>query len=141
MRVFAGLLLAVLITASLPGHGDLAVTLDLRPATRACAVLGTATIVSYGAGASREIVYRFVHSDGSVGPIGQLAFNGDGAVAQSVTDEWKPIGPAPWMALEIVAPKRIRSASVPTPAPARCARRLLAAVAHRGGTLAPATHR
>ncbi|MEO7038918.1 MAG: hypothetical protein ABI186_02685 [Candidatus Elarobacter sp.] len=138
MRVFAGLLLAVLIAASLPGHGDLAVTLDLRPAARACAVLGTATIVSYG-GASRKVAYRFVHSDGSVAPIGQLAFEGDGAVAQSVTDEWKPIGPAPWMALEIVSPKRIRSASVPVPAP--CARRLLATTPHRGGAFAPPPRR
>lgn len=121
MRVFAGLLLAVLITASLYGRGDFAVTLDLRPAARACSVVGTATIVSYGGSASREVTYRFVHSDGSTAPSGRLSFDGDGAVAQSVTDEWKPTGQAPWMALEIISPKPLRSASVP--APARCSRR------------------
>ena len=123
MRVFAGLLLAVLVTASLPGHGDLAVTLDLRPAAHACTVIGTATIVSYGSSGPREIGYRFVHSDGSAGPSGRLAFAGEGALAQSVTDEWSPRGRAPWMALEIVAPKHVRSAQVA--AASRCARNLV----------------
>lgn len=123
MRVFAGLLLAALVTASLPGHGDLAVTLDLRPAAHACTVVGTATIVSYGGSGSREVGYRFVHSDGTTGPSGRLAFAGDGALAQSVSDEWTPRGRAPWMALEIVAPKRVRSPQVAAASP--CARRLL----------------
>jgi len=121
MRVLAGLLLAVLVTASLPGHGDLAVTLALRPA-HACTVIGTAAIVSYGGSVSREVGYRFVHSDGSAGPSGRLAFAGHGALAQSVSDEWTPRGRAPWMALEIVTPKRVRSPQV---AASPCARRLL----------------
>jgi len=126
MRVLAGAFLAMIATGpDLPGSAaGIAMTLDARPAAR-CAVVTTATIVAYDASAQASISYRFVRSDGSVSPTGRLAFAGDGAVAQSVRDTWTPHGTAPWIALEVTSPQRIRS---PHHAVAqRCPRRLLAA--------------
>jgi hypothetical protein len=126
MRVLAGALLAVLATGpDLHGSGSLAVTLNAHPAPGRCTVVSTATIVAYDATAPHDVAYRFVRSDGTVSRPGRLAVAGDGAVAQSVRDEWTPRGPAPWIALEITAPQRIRSnrAAVTT----RCARGVLAA--------------
>jgi hypothetical protein len=126
MRVLAGAFLAMLATGpNLPGPGaGIAMTLDARPAAR-CAVITTATIVAYDASAQPSIAYRFVRSDGTVSPTGHLAFAGDGAVAQSVRDTWTPHGTAPWIALEVTSPQRIRS---PHHAVAqRCPRPLLAA--------------
>ena len=126
MRVLAGAFLAMLATGpTLPGPGGgIGMTLDARPAAR-CAVTTTATIVAYDATAQPSLAYRFVRSDGSVSPTGHLAYAGDGAVAQSVRDTWTPHGAAPWIALEVTAPQRMRS---PRHAVAqRCPRRLLAA--------------
>jgi hypothetical protein len=126
MRVVAGAFLAMLATGpTLPGPAaGIAVTLDAHPAAR-CAVTTTATIVAYDATAQRNVTYRFVHSDGTMSPAGHLAYAGSGAIAQSVRDTWTPHGAAPWIALEVTAPQRIRS---PRHALAqRCPRRLLAA--------------
>ncbi len=110
MRVFAGALLAVLAAGpDLSGTGNLAVTLDARPLAGSCAVVSTATIVAYDARAQHDVAYRFVHSDGTVSRTGTLSVAGDGAVAQAVRETWTPHGAAPWVALEIVAPERIRS--------------------------------
>jgi hypothetical protein len=110
MRVFAGALLAVLAAGpNLSEAANLAVTLDARPLAGSCAVVSTATIVAYDARTPHDVAYRFVRSDGSVSRTGKLAVAGDGAVAQSVRDTWIPHGTAPWVALEIVAPERIRS--------------------------------
>jgi hypothetical protein len=126
MRVFAGALLAVLATGpGLPGGGDVAVTVAVKPAAYACAVVSTGTIVAYDAQAPREVRYRFVRSDGSVSKTGRLTFSGDGAVAQSVRDQWSPHGASPWVALEIVAPEHVRSQRVAVTA--RCANGVLAA--------------
>ncbi|HEV3086384.1 MAG TPA: hypothetical protein VGX96_04085 [Candidatus Elarobacter sp.] len=121
MRVFAGALLAVLAAGpDLSGAGNLAVTLDARPLAGSCAVVSTATIVAYDARVPHDIAYRFIRSDGSVSRTGKLSVAGDGAVAQSVRDTWKPRGTAPWVALEITAPERIRSPK--RTVSARCAR-------------------
>jgi hypothetical protein len=110
MRVFAGALLAVITTGpQLAASGNLAVTLNAQPQPRSCAVVSIATIVAYDAPRSRDVAYRFVRSDGTVSRTERLAFAGDGAVAQSVRDRWTPHGAAPWIALEIVAPERLRS--------------------------------
>ncbi len=125
MRVFAGALLAVLATGpGLPGHGGLAMTLAAHPVNSSCAVTSTATIVAYDASAPHDVAYRFRRSDGSVSPIGRVSFGGDGAVAQSVSDTWTPRGKAPWVALEIVAPDRLRSQRLRVAS--RCAGRVLA---------------
>ena len=125
MRVFAGALLALLATGpNLPGSGGLAVTMAARPLSGSCAVASTATITAYDASAPREIAYRFVRSDGTVSPTGHLAFAGDGVVAQSVADTWKPHGAAPWTELEIVAPHHVRSERIAVSS--RCARRVAA---------------
>ena len=126
MRVLAGAFLAMLATGpTLPGPaGGIGMTLDAHPSAR-CGVITTATIVAYDTTAQRDVSYRFVRSDGSVSPAGRLTFAGDGAVAQSVRDTWTPHGTAPWIALEVTSPQRIRS---PRHAVAqRCPRRLLAA--------------
>ena len=128
MRVFAGALLAVLATGPVQGHGELAVTLAAHTSTHACAVLTTATIVAYEATTARDVRYHFIRSDGTLSPTGRLALSGDGAVAQSVTDEWTPHGSAPWIALEIIAPEHVRSHRVPVTA--RCSRRVLAETTH-----------
>ena len=126
MRVLAGALLAALATGPAPSAaGDLVVTLDAHPLARSCAVLSSATITAYDARAARVVSYRFVRSDGSVSRTGRLAFSGEGAVAQSVTDEWTPRGAAPWVALEVVAPERLRSPRVRVTA--RCSRGVVAA--------------
>jgi hypothetical protein len=126
MRVVVGAFLAMLATGpTLPGPGaGLAVTLDAHPAAR-CAVTATATIVAYDATVQRSVAYRFVRSDGTVSPTGHLTFAGDGAVAQSVRDTWTPHGTSPWIALEVTAPQRTRSAHHAVAQ--RCPRRLLAA--------------
>ena len=125
MRVLAGALLAVLATGpDLHGSGSLAVTLDAHAPARSCMVASTATIVAYDATAQRDVSYRFVRSDGTVSRTGHLAFAGSGAVAQSVRDEWKPHGRAPWVALEITAPERMRSNRVAVVA--RCPRPIVA---------------
>ena len=126
MRVLAGAFLAMIAAGpTLPGPGGgIGMTLDAHPAAR-CTVITTATIVAYDTTAQRDIAYRFVRSDGTVSPTGHLAYAGDGAVAQSVRDTWTPHGTAPWIALEITSPQRIRS---PRHAVAqRCPRPLLAA--------------
>ena len=125
MRVFAGALLAVLATGPVPGHGDLAVTLAAHASVRPCAVLTTATIVAYEAAAVRDVRYHFVRSDGTLSRTGRLALAGDGAVAQSVTDEWTPHGASPWVVLEIVAPEHVRSHRIAV-APRCSSRRILA---------------
>jgi hypothetical protein len=126
MRVLAGTLLALMTTGpQLAASGNLAVTLNAQPQPRSCAVLSTATIVAYDALRSREVVYRFLRSDGSVSRTERLAFAGDGAVAQSVRDRWAPRGAAPWVALEIVAPEHVRSQRIPVAQ--RCSRGQLAA--------------
>jgi hypothetical protein len=126
MRVLAGALLAMLATGpDALGSGTLAVTLDAHPLAGSCAVISRATIVAYDAHTRRVVSYRFVRSDGSSSPVGRIAFSGDGAVAQSVGDRWTPHGTAPWVALEILAPERMRSPRAA--APARCAERDLAA--------------
>ncbi|GEM_PF-1745143 len=125
MRVFAGALLAVLAAGpNLPGSGGLAVTMTAHPLAHGCAVASTATITAYDAAAPREVAYRFVRSDGSVSRTGYLAFSGDGAVAQSVRDQWKPHGVAPWVSLEIVAPEHVRSQRIAVVS--RCPRPLVA---------------
>ncbi|HYZ16652.1 MAG TPA: hypothetical protein VE591_09635, partial [Candidatus Acidoferrum sp.] len=53
--------------------------------------------------------------------VGRLALAGDGAVAQSVRDAWTPRGATPWVALEIVAPRRIRTQRLALTPPPRCA--------------------
>ncbi len=126
MRVVTGAFLAVLAAGpTLPGPATgLAVTLDAHPGAR-CTMIATATIVAYDAIAQRSVSYRFVRSDGTVSPVGRLAFSGEGAVAQSVRDTWTPRGTSPWVALEVTSPQRIR---YPRHAVAqRCTRRLLAA--------------
>lgn len=126
MRVLAGAFLAMLATGpTLPGPAaGIAMTLDAHPSAR-CAITTTATIVAYDATAQPNLSYRFVRSDGTVSQTGRLAFTGSGAVAQSVRDTWTPHGTAPWIALEVIAPQRVRS---PHHAVAqRCPRRLLAA--------------
>jgi hypothetical protein len=121
MRVFAGALLAVLAAGpNLSEAGNLAVTLDARPLAGSCAVVSTATIVAYDARIPHDVAYRFVRSDGTVSRTGKLAVAGDGAVAQSVRDTWTPRGTAPWVALEILAPERLRSPRHAVAA--RCAR-------------------
>lgn len=125
MRVFAGALLAVLATGpNLPGSAGLAVTMAARPLSGSCGVTTTATITAYDANAPREVAYRFVRSDGSVSATGRLAFGGDGVVAQSVADTWKPHGTAPWTQLEIVAPRHVRSERIAVTS--RCPRRVAA---------------
>jgi hypothetical protein len=110
MRVFASALLAVLATGpGVSAQNGLAVTLAAHPVTRSCDVASTATIVAYDANVPHDVAYRFVRSDGSTSPVGRVSFAGDGAVAQSVRDTWTPRGKAPWVALEIVAPERVRS--------------------------------
>jgi hypothetical protein len=126
MRVLAGALLAMLATGpDALGAGSLAVTLDTRPLAGSCAVVSRATIVAYDARSRRVVAYRFVRSDGTASPTGRLTLRGDGAVAQSVAARWTPHGPAPWVALEILAPERMRSQR--TAAVAHCANRDLAA--------------
>ena len=126
MRVLAGALLAMLATGpDALGSGSLAVTLDARPLAGSCAVQSRATIVSYDARSGRTVSYRFVRSDGTASRVGRLAFSGEGAVAQSVADRWTPRGPAPWIAVEILAPERMRSPRAA--AVAHCAERDLAA--------------
>jgi hypothetical protein len=127
MRVLAGALLATLAAGpGIPGHGDLAMTVAVHAAAaHACAVVSTATIVAYDASKAPNVTYRFVRSDGTASRTGRLAFAGDGAAAQSVRDEWTPHGTAPWIALEITAPQRIRSNRVAV-AP-RCSAAVLAA--------------
>lgn len=126
MRVLAGAFLAVLATGpGWPESGPLAVTLAAQPAARACAIVSTATIVAYDPRTERDVAYRFVRSDGTVSPLGRLAFSGEGAVAQSVRDTWTPHGASPWVAVEIVAPQHLRSRRVAVAA--RCPRRVIAA--------------
>jgi hypothetical protein len=126
MRVLAGALLAAIATGPVsPASDQLAVTLDAQPSARSCAVVSRATIVAYDASAARSVSYRFVRSDGSVSRTGRLAFSGEGAVAQSVADTWTPRGSAPWVALEIVAPQRVRSQRLRVAS--RCARGVVAA--------------
>lgn len=120
MLALAGVLLAALSA----DPGALAITLGARPLARSCAVESTATIVAYDALAAPRIVYRFVHSDGTVSAPGTLAIAGDGAVAQSVRDRWTPRGTGPWVALEIVAPTHLRSR--PLALSARCAHHVVA---------------
>jgi hypothetical protein len=125
MRVVTGAFLAMLATGptlSGPAAG-IAVSVDAHPAPH-CAVVATATIVAYDAAAQHIVSYRFVRSDGTVSPTGRLAFSGDGAVAQSVRDRWTPRGASPWIALEVTAPQRVRSARHPVAR--RCPRPLLA---------------
>jgi hypothetical protein len=125
MRVLAGAFLAMLASGPVPGPAGLAMTLDAHPVAHSCAVVSTATVVAYDAAAQPSVSYRFVRSDGTSSPPGRLTFSGDGAVAQSVRDVWTPHGAAPWIALEVTAPDRMRS---PRHAVAqRCARPLLAA--------------
>jgi hypothetical protein len=125
MRALATALLAVLATGADPADpgNDLAVSLDSRPVAHSCAVASTATIVAYDATASREVRYRFIRSDGST-TAGRLSLGGTGAVARSVRDVWTPHGTAPWVALEIVAPQRLRSRRVAVAA--RCPQREVA---------------
>jgi hypothetical protein len=126
MRVLAGAFLAMLATGPTlmgPAAG-IGLTLDAHPTAR-CAVITTATIVAYDATAQPNVSYRFVRSDGSVSRTGRLAFAGDGAVAQSVRDTWTPHGAAPWIALEVTSPQRIRSPRHAVTQ--RCPRHLLAA--------------
>ncbi|HEX3465417.1 MAG TPA: hypothetical protein VHS78_15315 [Candidatus Elarobacter sp.] len=126
MRVLVGALLAALATGPVrSATGDLAVTLDAHRVAGSCAVVSSATVVAYDARAPRVVTYRFVRSDGSVSRTGLLAFSGEGAVAQSVSDAWTPRGAAPWVALEIVSPERMRSPRVRVTAP--CARGVVAA--------------
>jgi len=118
MRVLAAALLAVLSSGTTPAStGDLAVTIGAHRLARSCAVASTATIVAFDASASRVVSYRFVRSDGSVSPIGHVILGGDGAVAQSVRDEWTPRGSSPWVACEVIAPRRMRSPRAAVAAP------------------------
>ncbi|HZO92921.1 MAG TPA: hypothetical protein VFB22_04060 [Candidatus Baltobacteraceae bacterium] len=114
MRVFPALLVALATGSSAAAATDVAATMDARAVTHGCAVRSGATIVAYDA---REVIYRFVRSDGSVSPAGRIAFDGGGAVAQAVTDTWTPRGAAPWVALEIVAPDRLRTPHLAVTAP------------------------
>jgi hypothetical protein len=126
MPGLAGALLAMLVTGpNSPGTGGLAVTLETHPRPRSCAVVSTATIVAYDASARRAVAYRFVHSDGSVSASGRLTFAGEGALAQSVRDEWTPRGASSWVVLEITAPEQIRSRR--TTAISHCPRGIVAA--------------
>jgi hypothetical protein len=127
MRVSAVVLLATLAAGPTPvPDASLAVSLDARAAARGCAVVTTATIVAYDARSTGvAIAYRFVRSDGSASATRRLTMAGDGAVAQSVSDTWTPRGTAPWVALEVVEPRRARAQhAVVAP---RCARGLIAA--------------
>ena len=126
MRVLAGAFLAMLATGpTVPGPaGGIGMTLDAHPGAR-CTVITTATIVTYDTSAQADIAYRFIRSDGSVSPTGHLAYVGGGAVAQSVRDTWTPHGTAPWIALEVTSPQRVRSAHHAVAQ--RCPRRVLAA--------------
>jgi hypothetical protein len=125
MRVLAGALLAMLATGpDARGSGTLAVTLDARPLAGSCAIVSRATIVAYEPRGRRDVSYRFVRSDGTVSKTGRLAFSGDGAIAQSVADRWTPHGRSPWVALEILAPERVRQRVA---APTHCTARALAA--------------
>ncbi|HEX3549598.1 MAG TPA: hypothetical protein VHT53_04445 [Candidatus Elarobacter sp.] len=126
MRVLVGALLATLAAGpNLPVPGNLAVAIDARPG-RNCAIVSTATITAYDARARAvEVAYRFVRSDGSVSRTGRIALAGDGVVAQSVRDEWTPRGASPWVALEILAPERLRSQRAA--AAPRCQHREIAA--------------
>jgi hypothetical protein len=125
MPVVAGALLAMLVTGSLPAAGGLGVTLETHPRPHSCAVVSTATIVAYDAGTRRAVAYRFVHSDGSNSANGRLTFAGEGALAQSVRDEWTPRGASSWVALEITAPERLRTQR--SAAKPHCPRRIVAA--------------
>ena len=125
MRVLAGALLAMLATGPGLAAGTLAVTLASRPLAGTCAIVSNATIVAYDARSRRDVSYRFVRSDGTVSATGRLAFAGDGAIAQSVADRWTPHGPAPWVAVEILTPERVRSQNVAVAV--HCAARDLAA--------------
>jgi hypothetical protein len=126
MPALAGALLAMLVIGpNLPAAGGLAVTLQTHPRPRSCAVVSTATIVAYDASARRAVAYRFVHSDGSVSASGRLTFAGEGALAQSVRDEWTPRGASSWVVLEITAPERVRSQRIA--ARPHCPRRIVAA--------------
>ena len=125
MRVLAGALLALLATGpNLAGSGGLAVTIAAQPLAGSCAVASTATITAYDAGA-HDVAYRFVRSDGTASRAGRLIFSGDGAVAQSVRDDWKPHGAAAWVELEITAPRHVRSQRIAVTS--RCPRRVAAA--------------
>lgn len=127
MRVVASALLAVLAAGpNLSGPDGLAVSIVARPVAGSCAVAGTGTITAYDATSPREIAYRFVRSDGSVSPTRYVTFTGDGVVAQSVADAWTPNGASPWVALEIVSPRHLRSRRAPVSA--RCPRRVAATV-------------
>jgi hypothetical protein len=126
MRVLAGALLAVMATGPAPsGAVSLGVTLAARAlASSSCAVVSTATIVTYDASAARDVTYRFIRSDGTSSRTAHVTFAGEGTLAQSVRDEWTPRGAAPWVALEITAPDHIRSQRVAI-AP-RCSRPVVA---------------
>ena len=126
MRAFAVALLAVLASGPAPASpGNFAVTVATRAVAGSCAVVSTGTIVAYDASASRAVAYRFVHSDGTVSPSGRLTFAGEGALAQSVRDEWTPRGASSWVVLEITAPERVRSQRIA--ARPHCPRRIVAA--------------
>jgi hypothetical protein len=126
MPALAGALLAMLVTGpNSPGTGGLAVTLETHPRPRSCAVVSTATIIAYDASTRRAVAYRFVHSDGTVSSSGRLTFAGEGALAQSVRDEWTPRGAFSWVALEITAPEHLRSQR--SAARPHCPRRIVAA--------------
>ena len=130
MRVLAGALLAALAAGpNLPVAGNLAATLATHRIAGSCAVVSTATIVAYDAAAGRDVTYRFVRSDGSVSAPGRLSFSGGGALAQSVRDRWTPRGAAPWVALEITSPERVRSPRIAVAS--RCARGVVAASPER----------
>jgi len=104
---------------------DVAVSLAAQPVANSCAVTATATIVAYDTARVRDVAYRFVHSDGTATKVAHLGFGGSsGAVAQSVSDTWRPRGGAPWVGLEITAPGHLRSRNVP--AASRCPRGLVA---------------
>jgi hypothetical protein len=127
MRVFAALLAMLASGSAAAAAGEVAVTMDAHPArVHGCTVTTGATIVAYDANGARDVLYRFVRSDGTVSRTGRVAFGGaDGAVAQTVTDTWTPRGASPWIALEIVAPGRLRSARLAVASP--CAHRTVAA--------------
>jgi hypothetical protein len=113
MRVVVVAFLAAFAGGPPLADASLAVSIDARPIARSCSIASTGTIVAFDAGTTGIVTYRFVHSDGTFSTTGRLAFDGDGAVAQSVRDTWTPHGPAPWVALEVLAPHHVRSARVP----------------------------
>lgn len=118
MRVPAGLLLAVLLAGAAPAASrSVAVSLTSQPVPGSCAVLSTATIVTFDLPAAHQVRYRFVRSDGSVSPVATVALGGDGAVARSVEDRWTPRGAKPWVALEVLGSRSLRSAHSPIAAP------------------------